>query len=717
MDATPSPGRPARHGVYLTLAEHIALNRIRAIVHDCFDKVAYNSAQDLGRVLAEKQLFVTVRTSLPHGFHSLRHQYLLVQTQVGGAAIVVDLEFRDRFYYTGLPGGSYAACVAALPKLFVGTMASITAIVSVMSDALEREAYIKAHDLPPWRSRRALFANWFPERFTDDVYPPPSAALHPVLLHTCHTQPAFRQTALNTAQAGLDPAVTASPFGACPVTTPAKRVTAAAGASAAVYANTGVGVGDGAGVEADEDAGGCPNKPHGLNKRKAEGAAGMGSPVKTRGSIQSFLLPMVALHQNQDQRREQEQQSQKKEQDLERDEEQPQQTQALLTLALQRADSSAALSRGAYGVPPCVLTGFSARSSLTASITSTTVTDLSSEAPRGSCNGSSTSMSSSNGGEYDGSSGKAGAMVDAVCGYVACEGRDTDPWVTHDRHSRRRDSIGSGDSGDTACSISKRSGVTGGASADPRPATHIAHASQRPWTSGATITAAAVIPSAAASRASRARSGRGLCCRTRDGASAAEAGNTQLDEQSGYASSAASQPPSLGEAPIKILGPDQKLTLAAGLDPLPDGKSSTCMAAIRTATWRLGSPQLDEAKIGVVCGQQVTAVTNASSVAAAVVPTAETVPSTVVTTAFVDRKVLLLAARHCFTGGAVVLTTAPPASTASTAVANALLPTSFEPIRLAPSPSGRRPWLLKGADALPRIFTVRPVGTTGVAGA
>ncbi|GIL63070.1 hypothetical protein Vafri_17037 [Volvox africanus] len=706
MDATPSPGRPARHGVYLTLAEHIALNRIRGIVHDCCDKVVYSSAQDLGRVLAEKQLFVTVRTSLPHGFHSLRHQYLLVQTQVGGAAIVVDIEFRDRFYYTGLPGGSYAACVAALPQLFVGTMASITAIVSLMSNALEREAYLKTHDLPPWRSRRALFANWLPERFTDDVYPPPSAALHPVLLHTCHTQPAFRQISLNTAEAGLYPAVVASPFGAGPLTAPAKRVTAAAGVS--------VGVGDGTGVEADEDAGGCPIKPHGLNKRKAEGAAGMGSPVKTRGPTQSILLPVVVLQQNQ----EQEQQRQKKELDLELDHEQPQQAQALLIRALKQADSSAALSRGAYGVPPCVITGFSARSSLTASITSTTVTDLSSEAPRGSCDGSSTSSSSSNGGEYDGSSGKAGAIIDSVCGYAACEGRvrDTDPWVIHDRHSRRRDSIDSGDTGDTACSIRKRSGVTRSASGGPRAATHI---------TASTITAAAAIPSGPASQASCTRSWRRLRGETRDKCGvAADAGQAQLDEKSGCASSAALQLPS--RAPIKSLRPDQKNTLSSGLEPIPDGEALTFLTEIRTATWRVMSPQLQKAHTGDVCTQQVTAMTNASPVVAAVAPSAETVPPTVVTAALADRKVLLLAARHNFTAGAVMLTTAPLPSTASTATANnpeaaaaAPLPTSSEPIRLAPSPSGRRPWLFrfKGADALPRIFTVRPVGTTGVAGA
>lgn len=110
---------------------------------------------------------------------------------VAGPAVVVDVEFRDRFYYMGLHGGTYSSCVAALPQLMIATMPSITAIIKMMANVMEREASVKGHDLPPWRRRRALYSNWLPERFTDDVYAPPSAALHPVLLHSSHSQPAY----------------------------------------------------------------------------------------------------------------------------------------------------------------------------------------------------------------------------------------------------------------------------------------------------------------------------------------------------------------------------------------------------------------------------------------------------------------------------------------------------------------------------------------------
>ncbi|GIL88450.1 hypothetical protein Vretimale_15396 [Volvox reticuliferus] len=684
MDATPLSGRPTRQGVYLTLTEHIALNRIREIVHDCCDNVVYRSALELGRVLAGKHLFVTVRTSLPHGLHSLRHQYLLVQTQVGGAAIVVDLEFRHCFYYNGLPGGTYAACVAALPQLFVGTMASITAIVSVMSDALEREACKKGHDVPPWRSRRALFANWLPEHFTDDVYPPPSAALHPVLLHTCHTQPAFQPVALNIAEDGLYPAVAASPLCASPVTAPSKGVTAAAeaaaGVSAAGLSATGVEVGDGAGVAADEDPGGSLDEPHGLSKRKAEGAADIGSPLKSRRPTQSYHLPIVALHQHQ--------------------EHQQEQAQTLRTRALKRADSSDAPSQGAYGVPLRVITGFSVPSSLATSTTSTTVTDLSSEAPIGSCSDS----SSSNGGQYEGSSGKVGGVVDVNSGYAACESSvyDTDPWVTHDSHIRRRDSIDSGDSGDTACSISKGNCVAESANGGRRAASHVINASQHPWTHGSTITsavtAAAATPPAAASGASRARSWSRRCGQDHGSAVAAKTGQTRISVQSGSASGDASQPPPLGEVAFRVglgLVPDKKLTPAPGLESSPDGDALVSSAAFRTSAWpSQGAACGQISSIGLACAARVATTVNPAPIITAVVPAAETVAM-----ALAEQKVLLLAASRKFTAGVVMLA-APPPSAASpaantpAAAAAAPLPPSSELIRLAPSPSGLCLWLL-----------------------
>ncbi|EFJ51810.1 hypothetical protein VOLCADRAFT_87360 [Volvox carteri f. nagariensis] len=287
MDATSSLDCPARHGAHLSLSEHTALNVVRGIVRECCNSVSYGSARALGRALAEKQLLVTVRTSLPNGFHSLRHQYLLVQTQFGGAAIVVDLEFRDRFHYTGLPGGTYAACVTALPQLMIGTMASVTAIVSLMADALEREAAVKRHDLPPWRTRHAVLANWLPECFTDDVYAPPGAALHPVLLHTSHIQPHRASTAFQAwSPAALPTAVPPPPAAAAAATAGAGQALDTVPAAAGLAGSVG-GLDDGAATGAHEDMDGSSlHKAHRF-KRKAEHTAGIGLPTKSRSFTSS----------------------------------------------------------------------------------------------------------------------------------------------------------------------------------------------------------------------------------------------------------------------------------------------------------------------------------------------------------------------------------------------------------------------------------------------
>ncbi|PNW78296.1 hypothetical protein CHLRE_09g403150v5 [Chlamydomonas reinhardtii] len=118
----------------------------------------------------------------------MRHAFLLVQLYPGqGPAVVVDPNFRDRFVYSMLPPNTtYGACVAALPKLFVGTLATIASLVNLVSSALQKEAAARGHDLPPWRSPRALMTNWLPARFTDSVHAPPACGLHPVLLNTTH---------------------------------------------------------------------------------------------------------------------------------------------------------------------------------------------------------------------------------------------------------------------------------------------------------------------------------------------------------------------------------------------------------------------------------------------------------------------------------------------------------------------------------------------------
>ena len=58
------------------------------------------------------------------------------------------------------PSAAYAACLAALPPVFVGTPQRLTALVAWMSARL-RAAFTAADmHVPPWRSARAMLAMW-----------------------------------------------------------------------------------------------------------------------------------------------------------------------------------------------------------------------------------------------------------------------------------------------------------------------------------------------------------------------------------------------------------------------------------------------------------------------------------------------------------------------------------------------------------------------------
>ncbi|GLC45901.1 hypothetical protein PLESTF_000710300 [Pleodorina starrii] len=408
MDAAASISeRLASHGVHLKLSEQTALNHIRCIVNECSGTV---SASALARELALRGVMVTLRTSLPKGFHSLKHQYLIVQTHDGGAAIVIDVEFRDRFHYTGLPGGSYAACVAALPQLLIATMATVTAIARMMSDALEREAAAQRHDLPPWRSRRALFANWHPERFTDDVFAPPGATLHPVLLHTHHSQPAFQ----------FQP----SGSGVLPAPLPSWD---------SPDMPTGMAAGDDQDIVSGSSSGSSSSllRTHG-SKRKAEAAAG--------GDSSSAKAPGPKARS-------------------------PQPAQQLWPV-LQRTVFSTGSARVSNAVPPCVITGFSAPSPRTTAVLGPRVISNSS-----SSSGSSSSDGSGSSGSSSGSNSNGGVMgADGGSGHsgpAPCD-NPTQRRGSSDGSgsSGSSSSDGSDGSGSSGSSSSDGSGSSGSSSSD-----------------------------------------------------------------------------------------------------------------------------------------------------------------------------------------------------------------------------------------------------------
>ena len=58
------------------------------------------------------------------------------------------------------PSAAYAACLGALPDVFVGTPQRLTALVAWMAARL-RSAFTAADmSVPPWRSARAVLAMW-----------------------------------------------------------------------------------------------------------------------------------------------------------------------------------------------------------------------------------------------------------------------------------------------------------------------------------------------------------------------------------------------------------------------------------------------------------------------------------------------------------------------------------------------------------------------------
>ena len=73
--------------------------------------------------------------------------------------LIVEPRLREQFEIPR-PSAAYAACLDALPAVFVGTPQRLTALVAWMAARL-RAAFTAADmHVPPWRSARAMLAMW-----------------------------------------------------------------------------------------------------------------------------------------------------------------------------------------------------------------------------------------------------------------------------------------------------------------------------------------------------------------------------------------------------------------------------------------------------------------------------------------------------------------------------------------------------------------------------
>ncbi|GFR51427.1 hypothetical protein Agub_g13716 [Astrephomene gubernaculifera] len=153
-----------------------------------------SSLPDMAEWLADGGFLVTLRTGLSVGTECtdylsiLRHSYLICQEGSSGLCIIVDPAFREQFTVAGMPStSSYAVAVSNLPECFIGTIGTVSALVSLLTGTLHKDAGAIGLELPPWRSKQALLSKWLPRRFSDSVFAPPSqAALHPALRSSVH---------------------------------------------------------------------------------------------------------------------------------------------------------------------------------------------------------------------------------------------------------------------------------------------------------------------------------------------------------------------------------------------------------------------------------------------------------------------------------------------------------------------------------------------------
>lgn len=100
----------------------------------------------------------------------LKYAYLVCGGVKDGrpVEVVIDPFFRDSFACS--PSTSrYTKLVKALPAMFVGTLDTLSVLISLMGGEVVRNYHDVGLSVPPWREPKSIISRWLPERFNDTV--------------------------------------------------------------------------------------------------------------------------------------------------------------------------------------------------------------------------------------------------------------------------------------------------------------------------------------------------------------------------------------------------------------------------------------------------------------------------------------------------------------------------------------------------------------------
>eukprot|EP00879_Flechtneria_rotunda_P015707 GHRR01016429.1.p1 GENE.GHRR01016429.1~~GHRR01016429.1.p1 ORF type:complete len:370 (+),score=117.36 GHRR01016429.1:1124-2233(+) len=118
---------------------------------------------------------VSIRESIGGGsggqcLRNLHHRFLCCSqggnTHTRSSVVIVDPAFREQFAITH-PTQRYAAVLAALPSVFVGTAANIQPLVDLLCSEMSLAFQQTGSVIPPWRQTRSMVSKWLPRRSID----------------------------------------------------------------------------------------------------------------------------------------------------------------------------------------------------------------------------------------------------------------------------------------------------------------------------------------------------------------------------------------------------------------------------------------------------------------------------------------------------------------------------------------------------------------------
>jgi uncharacterized protein (TIGR01615 family) len=122
-------------------------------------RVCKNDEYECAENVDKQNFRATNATEGKHIFYNLRHEYIIVDIDDCGEALV-ETAFRDHFR-VARPSASYARLLdEVVPDLFVGTRARLECAVRLLCREMHVSLRGAGLDVPPWRTEKALLNKW-----------------------------------------------------------------------------------------------------------------------------------------------------------------------------------------------------------------------------------------------------------------------------------------------------------------------------------------------------------------------------------------------------------------------------------------------------------------------------------------------------------------------------------------------------------------------------